>query len=101
MEYFWDFLRPLTDFATAIDPYAKIFVLLLAFGIFVVSVLAYRKVKSNKLLFVSIAFFLFSIKWLFQVFDIFLSPGNFLGDSSQTIFELLILVFLFLAIFRK
>lgn len=101
MEYFWDFLRPLTDFAAAIDPYAKIFVLLLAFGIFVVSVLAYRKVKSNKFLFVSIAFFLFSVKWLFQVFDIFLSPGNFLGDSSQTIFELFILIFLFLAIFRK
>ncbi len=101
MEYFWDFLRPLTDIASQLDTHIKIFVLLLAFAIFVVSLLAYNKTKSKKLAFVTIAFCLFALKWLVKVFDIFFSPGTFLSDSSENVFEFLILVSLFLAIFRK
>jgi len=101
LAYFWDFLRPLTDLAFEYDPAIKIIVLLLAFGIFVISFLAYQKAKSKKLLFVSIAFLLFALKWLVKVFDIFYSPGNFLSDSSENVFEFFILVLLFLAIFRR
>lgn len=100
-DYFWDFLRPLTDFAGVFDPYIKIIVLLFAFAIFVVSLFAYRKSKSKKLLLVTIAFFLFALKWLTKVFDIFVSPGNFLSDASENVFEFLILLSLFSALFRK
>jgi len=101
MAYYWDFLRPLTDLAFQLDPIIKIIVLLLSFGIFVISLLAYRKSKSQKLLFVTIAFFFFAIKWLVKVFDIFFSPGVFLSDSSENVFEFLILISLFMAIFKK
>ena len=101
MAYAWDFLRPLTDLAIQFDPVIKVLVLLLAFGIFVISFLAYKKSKSQKLLFVSIAFLLFALKWMVKVFDIFFSPGNFLSDSSENVFEFFILVLLFLAIFRR
>ena len=100
-QYFWDFLRPLTDLAIQFDPIVKILVLLLAFGMFIVSLLAYRKSKSQKIMFVSIAFFLFALKWLVKVFDIFFSPGSFLSDSSENVFEFFILILLFLAIFRR
>lgn len=101
VEYVWDALRPLTDVAIQFDPVTKIIVLLLSFGIFVISLLAYKKARSQKLLFVSIAFLLFSLKWLVKAFDLFFSPGNFLSDSSENVFEFFILVMLFFAIFRK
>lgn len=100
MEYFWDFLRPLTEIAAQLDPYVKIIVFLLALGLFIISYLAYTKNKSKRLLFVSAAFAFFAIKWLFKLVDIFISPGLFLADSSENVFELLILASLFIALFR-
>ena len=98
--YFWDFLRPITEAASQLDPYIKILVFLLALGIFAISHLAYRKNKSKRLFFVSIAFGLFAVKWLIKLVDIFISPGLFLADSSENVFELLILLSLFIALFR-
>jgi hypothetical protein len=100
MEYFWDFLRPFTVMAAELDPYIKIIVFLLVLGLFFISYLAYRKNKSKRLLFVSVAFALFAFKWLIKLVDIFISPGIFLADSSENIFELLILLSLFIALFR-
>ena len=100
MAYFWDFLRPLTEAASQFDPYIKILVFLLALGLFTISYLAYGKNKSKRLLFVSIAFALFAIKWFIKLVDIFISPGSFLADSSENVFELLILASLFIALFR-
>ena len=37
---------------------------------------------------ISGAFFLFAVKWLLKVLDLFLSPGTFLPDASENIFEL-------------
>ena len=100
MEYFWDFLRPLTITAAQLDPYVKILVFLLALGLFIIAYLAYAKNKSKRLLFVSVAFAFFAIKWLIKLVDIFVSPGLFLADSSENVFELLILASLFIALFR-
>ena len=69
-------------------------------GLFAISYLAYRKNKSKRLLFVSIAFALFAVKWFIKLVDIFISPGSFLADSSENVFELLILASLFIALFR-
>jgi len=100
MAYFWDFLRPITEAAAQFDPHIKILVFLFALGLFTISYLAYSKNKSKRLLFVSIAFALFAIKWLFKLADIFVSPGSFLADSSENVFELLIFASLFIALFR-
>ncbi len=99
--YFWDFLRPLAEFAAQIDLFTKVVVALLAFSMFVVAFKAYRKSSSKKMLFVSLAFFLFALKWLVKIADLFFSPGSFLSDSSENVFELMILGLLFYAILKK
>lgn len=101
LTYFWDSLRPVTDFAAQIDPLVKILVFLLAAGFSVIAFMAYRKNPSKKLLFVSLAFLFFALKWLVKLVDVFLSPGTFLSDSSENVFELMILGFLFFAILKK
>lgn len=99
--YPWDFLRPFSDAAMQFNPEIKLIVFLLALGMFVLSVSAYKKTNSRKFLFISAAFFLFALKWLLKVLDVFVSPGAFFPDSSENVFELLIFASLFLAIFRK
>lgn len=97
----WDSLRPLTQFATEMDFPIKLIVFLLATAIFIISVLAYSKSKSKRILLVSIAFFFFALKWLVKIIDIYYSPGYFLSDSSENIFELIILVSLLIALFYR
>ncbi len=100
-EYAWDELRPLTEFAKSIDLPIKIIVFLLAAAIFLIALLSYQKSKSKRILLVSIAFFFFALKWLVKILDLVYSPGSFLGDSSENIFELIILVSLLIALFYK
>ncbi|HZX19621.1 MAG TPA: hypothetical protein VFF13_01250 [archaeon] len=100
-DYLWDSLRPVTDFAQSLDLPIKIIVFLLSTAIFVISYIAYSKTKSKRLLLVSIAFFFFALKWLVKTLDLVYSPGNFLSDSSENIFELIILVSLLVALFYK
>ncbi len=97
----WDALRPISNFAEEINEPVKWIVFLLALGIFVVSLLAYSRSKSKRMLLVSFAFFLFSLKWLIQVMDLFISPGNFLSEASENIFELGIMLSLFGALFYR
>ena len=99
--YAWDALRPVSDFAKQIDLPIKVIVFLLALSIFAVSVLAYRKAPSKRMLLVAAAFFLFSLKWLVKLVDLFYSPGNFLSDSSENVFELGILISLLIALFHS
>ena len=98
---FWDFLRPLIDNAVEIDFATRIIVFVLSVAIFIISVLAFRKSRSNRMLFISAAFFLFALKWALKVLDMFFSPGEFFHRASENLFELFILASLFLAIFRK
>jgi len=43
---FWDFLRPITQYAVEIDFATRVIVFLLSLGILAVAVLAYRRNKS-------------------------------------------------------
>ncbi|MCR4335494.1 MAG: hypothetical protein NUV57_03075 [archaeon] len=100
-DYLWDSLRPAADFAVGFDAPVKIIVFLLSIAIFFISALAYEKSKSKRILLVAIAFLFFTLKWLVKLLDLFYSPGYFLSDSSENIFELIILVSLLIALFYK
>ncbi|MFH1586377.1 MAG: hypothetical protein ABID38_00810 [Candidatus Diapherotrites archaeon] len=97
----WDPLRDIAGMATALQAPTKYIVFLLSAAMFVIAFKAYAKKKTNKMLFVALAFLFFALKWLFKVIDLYLSPGNFLSDPSENVMELIILAMLFLAIFRK
>ena len=94
-------LKDLSSWAVQFDTPTKYLVFLFALGIFVISVMAYLKKKSRRMLFVAGAFFLFAAKWGLKIMDIYFSPGVFLPDTSENLFELGILLLLFAAIFKK
>lgn len=98
---FWDFLRPITEQAIAIDFATRIIVFVLSMAILAVALLAYRRSKSRRLAFVTIAFLLFAAKWALKVADMFISPGEFFNRAAENVFELAILASLFMALFRK
>ncbi|MCK4883312.1 MAG: hypothetical protein KAS30_00445 [Candidatus Diapherotrites archaeon] len=98
---FWDILRPVTNQAVAFDFFTSIIVFVLSLALFAVSILAYRRTKSRRFVFVTIAFFLFATKSALNMIDLFVSPGYFFHKAANNIFELGILVCLFLAIFKK
>ena len=98
---FWDLLRPEVEIAKTVELPVKLVVFLLSLFVFAISALAYSKSKSKRILLVSFAFFLFTLKWLVKIMDIFYSPGDFLSDESENIFELGILLSLLIALFYK
>ncbi len=76
-----------------------VFVVSLALS--VISYSAYNKKKSDRLFFVALAFFLFAIKATLKVIDNFvIGDYSYIGISIQSL-ELLILLSLFYAIFKK
>ena len=67
----------------------------------VISYSAYNKKRSNRVFFVALAFFLFAIKAVLKIIDNFVIGNySYMGISIQTL-ELLILLSLFYAIFKK
>jgi len=100
-QYWWDILRPFTDLAGQFDMPLTWLVFLLSIALLAIAVMAYRKSKSRRLMFVSLAFLFFALKWALKVADLYMSPGSFLSDSSENVFELLIFISLFMALFRK
>lgn len=101
MGNFWDFLRPLDQLAVSLAGPIEIIVFVVSVVIFGIALLAYFRTKSRKLLFVTVAFFIFMVKWLLQVIDLFVSPGFFFSVPSQGIVELAIMLLLLIALFRK
>ena len=97
----WDFLRGATETAQVISPVVAWIVLVIAFGVMLVSILALRKKKSKRLLFVSAAFGLFFIKTILNLVDLYVSPGFFMNVGVQSVFDLIIIGALFTALFRK
>ena len=97
----WDPLRQISDTAAHNDFITRFLVLILSLAILFIAFKAYQKNKTERLKYVLIAFALFAVKWALKVLDIFVSPGNFFGDASENVFELLLLGSLFLALFRK
>ena len=71
-------------------------------GLLIVSLLSYRKYKNVKLLFVSIVFFVFFVKGI--VFSLGLFNNQFAGILSNPyigLFDLLVLVLLFMATLKR
>ncbi len=97
----WDFLRPLSDAASAFDSITRLLVFIFALVLCFIALKAYFKIKSRRFLLIGGAFFLFAVKWFLKIIDLFLSPGWFMPDSSENVFELFILAFLFIALFFK
>ena len=97
----WDFLRPLTQEAIQVDLYTRVIVFILSLAIFAISIIAFKRTRHNKMLFISIAFFLFAAKWALKLVDLMISPGEFFHRAAENVVELLILASLFIAIFKK
>jgi hypothetical protein len=94
-------LRVISALAANLDFITRFIVLIIALALMGIAFLAYRKKKSQRLLFVALAFLLFAVKWVLKVLDLYLSPGTFFTDPSENVFELLILASLFAALFKK
>jgi hypothetical protein len=97
----WDLLRPVSEAAYSFDHITKFLVFIFSLLLCFIAVKAYFKSKSRRFLLVATAFLLFAAKWLLKTLDLFLSPGSFLPDSSENVFELFILLLLFVALFFK
>jgi len=97
----WDFLRPISEAAVVFEGAIKIIVLFISLLIFGISIKAYLKKKSKRLLLISAAFFLFFIKLLIGYVDVCFSPGIFFTPAAISVFDLLILVFFVIALFKK
>ncbi|PIN98985.1 MAG: hypothetical protein COT90_01825 [Candidatus Diapherotrites archaeon CG10_big_fil_rev_8_21_14_0_10_31_34] len=97
----WDFLRPLTEMAYSFDSITKFLVFVVSLVLCFIAVKAYFKSKSKRFLLIGTAFFLFAIKGFLKILDLFVSPGWFLGDASENVFELIILALFFVALFFK
>ena len=97
----WDFLRgPVQGLVVAEQ--VIVWLLIIVSAVLVcISVLAWRKKNSAKLGFVSAAFVLFFLKSLLLALDLYVSSGNFFNYSVQSLFDLLIVGCLFVALFRK
>ena len=97
----WDFLRGATETAQVISPVVAWIVLVIALGVAIVAVLALKKKKSRRLALVSVAFGLFFIKTILNLVDLYISPGSFMNLGVQSVFDLVIIGALFVALFRK
>ncbi|MFA4819820.1 MAG: hypothetical protein WC613_02565 [Candidatus Aenigmatarchaeota archaeon] len=89
------------DFVFSFYDITLVLVFFVAVALSIISFKAYSKKKSERLMFVSGAFFLFAIKAALKLIDNFIL-GNYshIGISIQTL-EFLILLSLFYALFRK
>ncbi len=99
--YFWDSLRPVTELAKQFEIPITYLLFLVSLVVFVISFFGWRKSKSTRILLISFAFFLFVLKWLIEIIDIYFSPGNFLGYASAKVFDFAIMFLIFIAIFYR
>ena len=74
----------------------------ISLGMFVVSILSYKKFKNMKLLFVSLAFFVFFLKGLIESLSLFMKDIAVIDSSvSLKLFDLFILLLLFVATLKR
>ncbi len=97
----WEFLREPMNLVSGFSMPINVLFFIVAFFLFAISFLAWRKKPSQKLLLVASAFGIFFLKSVLMVLDYFLSPGYFMNYAVQGFFDLVILGLLFIAIFRK
>lgn len=96
---------PTYDFpaiAMTIEAFLTILLAGLAFLLFAVSMVSYRRVKNVKILFVSIAFLLFFIKAAVLLAGVVSNTWNDYGMRWELLlFDVIIIVMLYLSIARK
>lgn len=97
----WEFLREPMNLINSFSMPINVLFFIVAFFLFAIAFLAWKKRPSQKLLLVASAFGIFLFKSLLMVLDYFLSPGYFMNYAIQGFFDLVILALLFAAIFRK
>jgi hypothetical protein len=97
----WDFLREPVNIIAGVAMPVNFLFFVVALILFGISFLAWRKKGSRKLLLVSASFGLFLAKSILMLLDYFVSPGVFMNYAIQGFFDLLILLALFLALFRE
>lgn len=93
--------RVLSDIVIPFDGLTRVIVLVITFALLVVAFKAFKRNPTPRLKWVGIAFFLFAVKWVLKVLDLFVSPGAFFAATSENVFELFILGSLFIALFSK
>jgi len=78
------------------------FITVFSLGLLIVSLLSYRKYKNTKLLFVSAVFLVFLIKGVLFSLGLFYSQiADILSSSYAGLFDLIILVLLFIATLKR
>lgn len=85
-----------------IEAFLTILLAGLSFLLFVVSILSYRRVKSVKILFVSIAFLLFFMKALVLLVSVISNTWDDFGMRWELLLlDVIVIVMLYLSIARK
>jgi len=97
----WNSLRPLESVAESLKWVTTGVVFLLAAGMLFVSAKAFEKNRSNRFLFLTLAFGIIFAKFGIKLVDAVYSPGDFFSSAAQNVFDLFVLIALFLAIMRK
>ena len=78
------------------------FITIFSLGMFIISLFSYKRSKNFKILFVSLAFFLFFIKGILLSLGLFITEINdIISIQTLGIFDLLIIVILFIATLKK
>jgi len=73
-----------------------------ALGLFIVSLLSYKKYKNGKLLFVSLVFFVFLVKGILLSFGLFNEQlAGMISNPYVGLFDLIVLVLLFIATLKR
>jgi hypothetical protein len=78
------------------------FITFFAFGLLLVSYFTYKKYKNSKLFFVSLVFFILLVKGFILSYSLFNETiTDFLSNPYFAMFDLMILVLLFLATLKR
>jgi hypothetical protein len=89
------------DLKVTFYDFALVVVFAVSAALTYISTLAFLKKRNERLFFVAFAFFLFAIKAALKLIENFvLGPYGYIGITMQTL-ELLILLSLFFALFKK
>ena len=78
---------------------------MLSLGLLIISVVSYRKHKNPKLLFISLVFIVLFIKGMLLSLGLFFPEltliNSFIYSTYSGLFDLIILIFLFIATFKR
>lgn len=97
--WFTEPLRLLTNEAAQFDFITRIVVFLFSLAVAVIGIIAWRRMKTPRVMWVALAFGLMAFKWLLKVMDLFVSTGQFFPDHAENVIELVSLALIAYAIF--